>query len=401
MSGFKIQTAAKPILQRASRDAIENYFGRVAKAERAAAWIRDDNRYRISCTVKFEADVKRLREPPPPRRTLSADKHRHARAYVGASSPTHIIDGWSFLGRAVDATLRGDTYSSAHFAYYAELRAAMGLLGSEGLGVFNGIHAVIEDRATSYFPVRGKARTHELVWPLLKFWSTLPRSGQLLDLIIRPNQFQLSTWLAELNCPVPLRALGQKWMELWGVDLASTKNDHDARNLASYRPSEFRKAPGYGAANIANYVTDLWRLFEPGENRRFHSAERHLLKAAWEAGGSPVIAPAQLGPLGFGVAEASNLGSVAQFVGDLCVSTGIHKVFDGCPGVLGAPIRRGGASPLRVATGGPASWRLEARCRRSPAPANRTARLGFRVGESTSSAGCDWGEKDDLWLWPG
>ena len=44
-----------------------------------------------------------------------------------------------------------------------------------------------------------------------------------------------------------------------------------------------------------------------------------------------------------------------------------------------APIRRGRANPLRVATGGHASRKLEARGRRSPAPANRTARLGFGV----------------------
>lgn len=37
---------------------------------------------------------------------------------------------------------------------------------------------------------------------------------------------------------------------------------------------------------------------------------------------------------------------------------------------MGAPIRAGEASPLRVATGGDASWRLEARRHRSPARTN-------------------------------
>lgn len=39
--------------------------------------------------------------------------------------------------------------------------------------------------------------------------------------------------------------------------------------------------------------------------------------------------------------------------------------------ITGAPICAGEASPLRVATGGNANWRFEARCRRSPARANR------------------------------
>ena len=38
---------------------------------------------------------------------------------------------------------------------------------------------------------------------------------------------------------------------------------------------------------------------------------------------------------------------------------------------LGAPVRVGGASPLRVATGGNANWSSEDRRRRSPAHANR------------------------------
>jgi hypothetical protein len=40
-------------------------------------------------------------------------------------------------------------------------------------------------------------------------------------------------------------------------------------------------------------------------------------------------------------------------------------------GISGAPICAGGASPLRVATGGNANWRFEVRCRRSPARTNR------------------------------
>ena len=40
-------------------------------------------------------------------------------------------------------------------------------------------------------------------------------------------------------------------------------------------------------------------------------------------------------------------------------------------GISGAPICTGGASPLRVATGGNANWSSAVRCRRSPAHANR------------------------------
>ncbi len=298
MSRFKILAAAKPILRRSSRIAIENYFVDQEQPQRALFWLPAGNRYQIRCTKTFDADVKSARTPPPAR-PLSKHKHRHAKAYVGASSPAHIIDAWSFLGRSVDAAFRGDTYSAVHFAYYAELRAAMALLGSEGFGVFSGIHAVIGDAATTYFPTTGQTGTHKLIWPVLKYWSTLSRAGDLLDTIIQPNQLPLSTWLTELNCPVRVRALGQGWLSSWGIDLVAIAEDHDARNLASYRPSEFRKPAPHGAANIAAFVSDLWSLFEPGNDRRFHSTERQLLKAAWQAGGSPPLVQAQVEQLGF------------------------------------------------------------------------------------------------------
>src|SRR6478672_61285 len=55
--------------------------------------------------------------------------------------------------------------------------------------------------------------------------------------------------------------------------------------------------------------------------------------------------------------------------------------------ITGAPIRTGEASPLRVATGGEASFGLESPRRRSPARANsrRGRRLGLAPGRSLSA----------------
>ena len=58
----------------------------------------------------------------------------------------------------------------------------------------------------------------------------------------------------------------------------------------------------------------------------------------------------------------------------------------GPPDARGAPIRVGWASPLRVATGGAASDGSKARPRRSPAPANRTAGVGFCLMKLAPSA---------------
>jgi len=307
MSSLTIPGRAKLLLRNASRQAMEDYFSGLRPEVKSRQWLTKTNRYRQNCTDIAEADAKAADKIPSDFFTKSQD--RHLRAYVGASAPTHLIDGWSFLGRATEATMRGDTYSAAHFAYYAELRAAMSLLASEGFGVFDTRHVVIEATQSRYFPRTIKwtqFSTHQFIWVLLRYWSTLHRAGDLIDELIQPNQIHLSTWLASLNCPVRVNAIGQTWLSSWGIDLAATRGDRNTRNLASYRPSEFRLPQASVAADIAKFVADLWRMFEPGEDRRFQTVERHLLRQAWISGGSPTINQAEVERLGLPEKEAEH-----------------------------------------------------------------------------------------------
>jgi hypothetical protein len=296
MSKFKIDAAAKPIVRSASRTSIEAYFIDLPSPQREQEWLANDNRYREECVSIFESDAKR---------TLTKHKHKHLKAYVGASSPTHIIDAWSFLGRSIDCALRGDTYSASHFAYYAELRAAMALLASEGVGIFSGIHAIVGTTASLRFPRNGKKGTHAVIWPLLRYWSTLTRSGDLFDGLIQPEQLSLSTWLHGLRSPIPVSAIGRSWLASWGLDLANFQQDHDIRNLASYRPSELRLAPAIGSATIAEFICSLWNLFEPGTDRRFQQLERYLLRQAWKTGGGNAPTQADIERVGLTPAKAT------------------------------------------------------------------------------------------------
>jgi hypothetical protein len=308
MNRFVILPKAKPIISAASRASVESYFIGRTSPQREASWLDIKNRYRVDCTHTFEDDVKRAKSLGKP---LSASKHKQLTAYVSASAPTHVIDGWSFLGRAVDCALRGDTYSAAHFAYYAELRAAMALLASEGIGIFSRRHAVIGDTGSTPFPKapefgRGKNAegTHRVVWPVFRFWSSLRRASELLDELIQPEQISLSTWLSAKAIPVSAKAIGQRWLAEWGIDLETVREDHDTRNLASYRPSALRSPPPYGANNTAEFVTSLWRMFEPGIGRRFPEIERQLLRRAVRTGGG--LSPNEIEQIGFAAFEAAN-----------------------------------------------------------------------------------------------
>jgi hypothetical protein len=81
------------------------------------------------------------------------------------------------------------------------------------------------------------------------------------------------------------------------MDLVDIDEDHNLRNLASYRPSEFRKPGRLEVHRISLFVEELWRLFEPGGVRRFPNLERYLLRRAWKKTGlaNPTSADLQAG----------------------------------------------------------------------------------------------------------
>jgi hypothetical protein len=97
--------------------------------------LKPGNRYRVKCTSKYSDDLDANTVSDP-----------NLVAYIAGSGPAHVIDAWSYLGRAIDATLRADTSSAIHFGYYAELRAAMALLACEGVGILNTIHPIVPEK---------------------------------------------------------------------------------------------------------------------------------------------------------------------------------------------------------------------------------------------------------------
>ncbi|OHB63700.1 MAG: hypothetical protein A2Y76_12925 [Planctomycetes bacterium RBG_13_60_9] len=280
MSLCQIATSGKQVIRRASRAAIQKYFTTRPDSQRGMTWLSKTNRYRKFCISRYAADTKA---------NPSTTQEKDLLAYVGSSAPCHAIDGWSFLARAVDSVMKGDTYSAIHFGYYAELRAAMSLLGAEGIGIFDNKHSVIDPAGkVSPFPrkghgdVTGKSSTgtHAAVWPILQHWASLVRAVDLIDDLIAPSGIALSSWLSVAGNVHSMRALAKKWFSSWGLDLEVFDADHDRRNMVSYRPSEFRKAYP-DATSATRFLEDLWSLFEPGATNRFPVLENLLFRRAW------------------------------------------------------------------------------------------------------------------------
>jgi hypothetical protein len=233
-------------------------------------WLSPTNRYATDTIARIKADWGHL---------VSADLVQ----YVAASAPVHLLDGWAFLGRAVDAALRGDPDTTRHLAYYAELRAAISLLATEGIGVFNYQHFLIEQsmQPLQNLPSMG---THSIVWELLKSWSHLPRAASLVGQIVAVDGVSLSDWIRHFGLATgnALQPIAAQWLTAWGLDLGQFSRDHNARNVASYRPTSLVLRTPARIKDSFKAVDDIWSALEPTAGGKFNIIDSHLLRLTIE-----------------------------------------------------------------------------------------------------------------------
>lgn len=267
-----LTTSQKAVLRKSSREAIRDGCRRLRRYISRGQWIGTYNRYRENC-------VKALK--PRPGSSRPSIDHRHLSDYIAASGPLHCVDGWSFLGRAVDCHVRGDPDAARHMAYYAELRGAMSLLSCEGVGVFNQRHYVIDSSLKCQELKRGG--THDVVWLSLRHWSGLQRSSSLLGRIVEPAGVPLVEWLADFaGAAATWRPMGRQWLRSWGLDLKRLSEDQDARNEASYRPTQMTVGSFLNAVESRAFIHGLWTLCEPYSSSPFELLDRHLLRISIE-----------------------------------------------------------------------------------------------------------------------
>src|SRR5262245_10006015 len=114
-----LSTQQKKVLRRSSPGEVQDSLTSIRRYIRNGRWLGTNNRYRINSVPKLDADT-----------ASGTINCLHLRQYIAASSFVHCTDGWSFLGRAIDAHSNGDSGAALHLAYYAELRAAMCFLAT-------------------------------------------------------------------------------------------------------------------------------------------------------------------------------------------------------------------------------------------------------------------------------
>lgn len=247
---------------------LRNHFGN-------EKWLPSNNRYLNDAIIKIKHDIDNNLF------ANSSVRKRHLAQYIGVSSVIHCSDGWGFLSSSLSALSRGDHLTALHLAYYAELRAAFSLLATQGIGVFNNKHFII-DSTNSSRKLNGGGGTHQFVWNCLDVWSQNSSSSDLLSTVIKPENIELHQWFSQLGGTNSLHPQAQDWFVEWGIDLKHFQDDQNARNKASYRPSQLGGMAQLNAIDSAKFITELWDLSEPAGTQSFGKLDKFLLRISAE-----------------------------------------------------------------------------------------------------------------------
>ncbi|TPK02881.1 hypothetical protein FJ872_28760 [Mesorhizobium sp. B2-5-9] len=266
----KLQQPDKLAIRGLKRADVELTTAGLKRFLERSKWIGTTNYYAKDVVGRLENGV-----PGTPGRK------RHLAQYIAASVALHANDGWSYLSRAVACILAGDTHRSLHMAYYAELRAAMSLLASAGIGVFDKQHYIISGTNLAV-KLRAPNGTHIMAWLALEEWSRRPASGTLFSTLIRPEGRTLNEWFQLQGGASSLAPQAKAWFMQWGMDLGVASKDREARNESSYRPDGVPTTWEVSAKGSLDFVRDMWSTLEPSSASSFEQIDRHILRRAVE-----------------------------------------------------------------------------------------------------------------------
>jgi len=275
------------VVSRADTGKLRKEFEWVVAQWPNSRWLSAANRYSSNTTKQLEIDTG----------VGGTIAHTQLGRYIAASTIVHCVDGWSYVARALEAALSGDTHAATHLAYYAELRAAMSVLAAGGIGVFDQKNFVLTSNGDCQ-QVNGS--THTFAWDALNHWATLSAASDLVFDVVQPGGSSLATWLQHFPGSagsVARSRVVSNWLRDWGVDLRVFVEDREARNRSSYRPTSIPHLKRLRFSESLEFLEGFWKTFEPSALHPFRVLDRHLLRRGMaqafkaSSGSSPKRAP--------------------------------------------------------------------------------------------------------------
>ncbi|MDH0214206.1 hypothetical protein EGJ12_18900 [Stutzerimonas stutzeri] len=181
-------------------------------------------------------------------------------ARLAAEQIFHMIEGWRYISAATTAYLSHSKHTALHFAYYAELRAAISLLSWSGIRVRQADHYYLD--STGSKKIVTNSPTHKAVWGLWQHWVKRPDAERLFrDQIRLTPGVCLADVLKALQYVKPSQTL-----QSWGIDLAKIQDDHTARNNSSYEAFWIDAPLSKMAEEDLKLILTLWKLLLPQDS---------------------------------------------------------------------------------------------------------------------------------------
>jgi len=289
---------------------------RRASREAVVAGVRNIKRYHLN-----SGKILSERHPLVVNSLSSVKKHTDAtkaytigqskiNSFLAASSLSHLLDGWLYLSNAFNAVLNGDESTAVHLSYYAELRSAMSILATEGIGVFSDKHIGVYSPTTNgeipenYYkgvaPNRSYKQppypTHKFVWDIMEKWSNSaykPDNEILKIFKVHGKNFHELTEFFHPSTAVSSLLTVQtvkEWLKEWCFDIKQYRNDRDNRNEASYRPQRIINFSN--TLNFTSIITDLekyWSIISPSGSDKFSLLDKYLLRKLFDTLYSKII----------------------------------------------------------------------------------------------------------------
>lgn len=193
---------------------------------------------------------------------------------IAVRGPLHAIDGWGYLGKALLSLMSGQPHIARHLSYYAELRAALSILASSGIGVFNRRNAIVN--STGDVTIIQDIPTHDMAWLALSEWSTTQLSMARLIQPLRLSGLPLTEVLDEFF-PSQNRAVASNLMRELGFDLRRGADDRSERNWSSYQATALSPLATKPEEDAA-FLRIFWEACRPNGT----ALERHLIRRVLE-----------------------------------------------------------------------------------------------------------------------
>ena len=221
------------------------------------------------------------------------------KSFLAASSLSHLLDGWTYLQNAFQALLNGDSGTAIHLSYYAELRSAMSILSTEGLGVFSDKNiGVFSSTDNCEFPKnydkgippnvsykKPSTATHVFVWEAMEKWidSPIKPDADILKIFtVRDKTFySLIEYFHPSTGASTLRSVQaiKSWLKEWCLDIRTFRQDRELRNDVSYRPQKINGFSTYlDFKTIISNLDNYWRVISPSVTDKYSLLDTYLLR---------------------------------------------------------------------------------------------------------------------------